>query len=453
LRDPALVGALLDDARDGLLALDERGVVLEANEAAAEILARPRTQIVGKPFAAIVVEDERRAFETALSHLQAEEPARLRLRLGQPARRTTALLRVIPRVTPRAVSLVLLDDPASSRSHEHRTARPSSQLDHFFLRLPQAVVAIRPDQKVAFANQRARTLLGTEAVRVGRPPGKNRLGIDLAAIAERLVRIPMPLASAEVETADRRAIRISGVAADRDEPAVILLEDVTAQHRRDQPMREFIRNAAHQLRTPLTSIASAVEVLESGAKESPADRDRFLEHIRRHTDRLIRLSRGLLVLAHAQNGVRPRLEFVEIQPLLESLAASAHPAAGVTIVTECPASLAALGERDLLHEALAAIVDNAVKYTRKGEISLTAWDGAGTVTISVADSGPGILAEDRSRIFDPFHGTGADSESFGLGLAIAAQAVETMDGEIRTTDSPSGGTTFAIRLPSARIVR
>jgi signal transduction histidine kinase len=231
-----------------------------------------------------------------------------------------------------------------------------------------------------------------------------------------------------------------------------MFEDVTEQEHHDKVLREFLRNAAHQLRTPLTGIAAAIEVLQAGAKNVPAERDRFLEHVEAHSQRLIRIARGLLVLARAQSGEPLRLEFVELQPLLQELATQATPRAGVELVIDCDPLLAALAERDLAHEALAAIVENAVSHTHEGAIRLKAQESNGSVAISVTDSGGGVLPEHRERIFEPFYRPATSGEGFGLGLAIAAQAVRAMDGELEV-DEVEGGARFTMRLPSARVVR
>jgi signal transduction histidine kinase len=219
-------------------------------------------------------------------------------------------------------------------------------------------------------------------------------------------------------------------------------------------MREFVRNAAHQLRTPLTGITTAIEILQAGAKNVPQDRDRFLEHIERHAGRLTRVARGLLTLARAQSGEQLlRLEFVELLPMLQSLAADAETDRGVTVEASCPPSLAALAERNLMHEALSALVDNAVAHTREGTVQLVAREVDGRVEIDVHDNGPGILPEHRARIFEPFYRALEFGDGYGLGLAIAAQAAAAMDGELTASARPEGGTTFSIRLPSARVMR
>jgi two-component system, OmpR family, phosphate regulon sensor histidine kinase PhoR len=395
--------------------------------------------------------EERRAFRTALDRVTPAHDATVDLTLNGSEAPISVALRVIPRAAPRAIALVL--PSAGGRApatidKEESGFRP----EHFFHRLPQAAIGVGRDHRVAFANVAALRLLGRE-LRPHEPIENMQLPAELQAFIERLLTAAAALPPQTLELPHGRIVHLVGVPPTRDEAAVLLLEDVTAQQQRDRVMREFVRNAAHQLRTPLTGIATAVEVLQSGAKDDPADRDRFLEHVERHTSRLTRIARALLVLARAQSGELIRLEFVELRPLLEGLASTAQAAPGVTIETACPPTLAALAERDLVHEAVAALVDNAVTHTREGTIRLSASNCDGRVSIRVVDEGPGILPEHRERLFEPFYKTSADGAGFGLGLAIAAQAVAAMGGELQADDDADGGAAFTIVLPSARVVR
>jgi signal transduction histidine kinase len=104
-----------------------------------------------------------------------------------------------------------------------------------------------------------------------------------------------------------------------------------------------------------------------------------------------------------------------------------------------------------VEEIVAALVDNAVRHTASGTIRLTARRADWDAEIEVEDTGPGILPEHRQRIFEPFY-RAEPSEGFGLGLAIARQAVEAMDGSIEVSSGAGGGTRFLVRLPSARVV-
>jgi two-component system, OmpR family, phosphate regulon sensor histidine kinase PhoR len=446
-----LLRDLLDDAREGLLALDEHGAILEANEAAARFLKRERRHLLGKPFAAFVPLDRRRLYRHNLALTLRGEPTGIELPLGPDGLQSTVSMRLMLRSEPPRIAVALVSGAVHTRERPEHV--DSTRPEDFFVRLPFAVVGLRSDLVVAFANPRALSLLGAEAVRVGRPLGVARIPIDLRQLGGNVVSRPTHFSESPIELPDGRTLRVTGIPPHKGQAGVLMLEDVSAQHRHDRVMREFVRNAAHQLRTPLTGITTAVEVLQSGAKNVPDDRDRFLEHIERHAGRLTRIARGLLVLARAQSGEQIlRLEFVELQPLLQSLAADAEPAHGVTVEASCPPSLAALAEPNLVHEALSALVDNAVEHTRQGAVRLLAQEVDGRVEIDVLDNGPGILPEHQGRIFEPFYRTLELGDGFGLGLAIAAQAAEAMDGELRAAASPDGGTRFTIRLPSARVM-
>jgi signal transduction histidine kinase len=256
-----------------------------------------------------------------------------------------------------------------------------------------------------------------------------------------------------VQVADGRAFRVHGLAASDADPAVLFVEDVSDEVQHDRVMREFLRNAAHQLRTPLAGITAAIETLQSGAKELPAERDRFLGHVQTHANRLSRIARGLLVLARAEIGETLALDVVQLGPLLDDLVSEAEPGEGVALRGRYAAGLAALAAPDLLREALAALVDNAIFHTESGEIVVGARQSEGKVVVTVADSGPGIPPEFHARIFQPFFRLGGTGEGFGLGLAIAAQAVQAMHGQIDVSSKVGAGATFIVSLPSATVAR
>jgi len=310
------------------------------------------------------------------------------------------------------------------------------------------VIEIDDALHVASANDRARDLLGESAVRTGQPFAVE----PLRALAERLVSTGLAEAPTSVESGDGRTLRAIGIPAHAGEPAVLLIEDVTGEQRHDRVRLEFVRNAAHQLRTPLTGIVAAVEVLQAGAKEIPQERDRFLDHIEGHAARLSRMAHGLLVLARLQAGEVAQPKRVEVKPVLDALAGDAVSGEGVEVLTDCTPGLAALAERDLLREALAALLENALAHTHAGRVSLRAWETDGRVAIEISDSGGGIAPADHARIFDPFYRSSPTGEGFGLGLAIAAQAVGAMGGEIEAANA-DGGARFTVRLPSAGTAR
>ena len=260
----------------------------------------------------------------------------------------------------------------------------------------------------------------------------------------------------EVVRDDGRAARLSlsgGPVRDVDGQItafVLHVHDVTERERRERAQRDFVTHAAHELQTPLTAIMTAIEVLQSGAKEVPDERDRFLGHIEAECDRLGRLVRALLVLARAQvaGGATPQTA-IPLRPLLDEVALSLRPARGIEVRVRCPDGLAALGTPELLAQAIANLAANAAKHTSEGWIRLSGARRNGGVAIEVADTGTGLPAGVEERVFERFfRGGRRDREGFGLGLAIVREAVSAMGGDVNLRPRRNGGTVATIRLPA-----
>jgi PAS domain S-box-containing protein len=236
--------------------------------------------------------------------------------------------------------------------------------------------------------------------------------------------------------------------------AVSLFQDVTERETRRRAAGEFIANAAHELRTPLAAIVSGIDILESGAKHQPEERDRFLAHISREAERLVRLTRGLLLLARVQSGTEAaRVEIVRLAPLLADVAGSLRVGPNVRITTRCGPQTAAVANPGLLEQALTSVAGNAARYTSEGRIVLSARRARRTVRIRVRDTGRGMSPEVARRAGERFfRGESPGSGGFGLGLSIARQAIEAMGGTLHLQSRPGVGTTVEMKLPGAEIV-
>jgi signal transduction histidine kinase len=255
-----------------------------------------------------------------------------------------------------------------------------------------------------------------------------------------------------VETSDDRTLQIVGLPPlAGDETAVLVIADLTAEEERSRSQREFVANAAHQLRTPLTTILTAVEVLRDGADADPEARSRFLDHVEREASRLARLTRALLVLARAQvREEAPRSEQLRVLDLLDAVAGAVRPQDGVSIEVSCPADLIAFGELDLMEQALVNVVENSAKHTAEGVIRLSGRRQGNQTAVEIEDSGCGMDSQTRQRAFDRFYrGNARERNGFGLGLAIVREAVETMGGSVSIESALGRGTTTRILLPSA----
>jgi signal transduction histidine kinase/HAMP domain-containing protein len=319
-------------------------------------------------------------------------------------------------------------------------------------RLHEGVLTIDQDLVVHFANTEARRLLGGR-LREGDALPEPWHGFGLREFAQRLFEERATVTQVHVTPDEQHAYGVVGIPSQPETDwALLVVDDLTEQERRELAEREFVSNAAHELRTPLTTIIGAVEVLQAGAKEDPVSRDRFLGHIERESGRLARLARAMLTLARAHSGQeQPRVEAVELAPLLREVAAALQPHAGVAVDVEAPEGLSVDANPDLLEQTLRNLGENAAKHTARGFIALRAYGDGSTVTVEVEDSGPGIRPEVQRHVFDRFYRGERDDHGFGLGLAIVRESVRTLGGRIELDSSPGHGTVFRILLAPARV--
>jgi two-component system, OmpR family, sensor histidine kinase SenX3 len=327
-----------------------------------------------------------------------------------------------------------------------RSALPTSVL----YELPSCVLIFDAAGHLRLATRRAEELLGLSSNEIAAGLSDSETSKPGAVIVSKIVSSELadPI-RLELERPDESCAEIEARVTRVGGSTIVSLEDVSTRERRERAERDFVTNAAHELQTPLAAIASAVQVLQAGAKDSVDHRDRFLAHIEVACRRLERLARALLVLARAQTGVeRPRQEIVAVAVLLSSVADGLAP--GRTVDVDCEADVAVLANRPLLEQALANLGQNAAKHSQ-GPIVLAGKRSDQSVCIQVRDNGGGISEADRERIFERFYRGEAPTDGFVLGLSVAAEAVKAIDGELELETS-SSGTNFSIRLPGARML-
>ena len=322
-----------------------------------------------------------------------------------------------------------------------------NRLERLLDRLDEGVVLLRRDLTVEFANGPARELVGADL-------GERPVGREVRRFAVEVFASELP-AQLRLQTDDERTLLVSaippGAGADT---VIVVLMDETQRERAERIRREFATNAAHELRTPLASIVTAVEMLQTGAKNDEAARDEFLDVIETEAARLTRLTRALLLLARAEaRQQEPRLANLVLADVLEHVAGGAPRPADV--VVECPDDLVAAAERDLLVQALSNLVANAVNASDGAQVVLRGAAGPeGQVEIDVIDHGGGIPEADQARIFDRFYraGDAAEGGGFGLGLPIARSAVHALGGTIELISRPGKGTTVRVTLAAGSLV-
>jgi two-component system, OmpR family, sensor histidine kinase VicK len=279
-------------------------------------------------------------------------------------------------------------------------------------------------------------------------PGRRLDGSALASFAAELVESGLPMQQ-KTTLSDGRVLMISGIpAAVESDAAILVVTDETGRERDERAQREFATNAAHELRTPLAAIVTAIEMLQTGAKENVAERDEFLGLIERESARLTRLTRALLLVARSERGeeaVAP--SGVWLRRVLADLAERIPLHPGVETRVDCPADLLLAANGDLVEQALLTLAMNAAEHTTAGAITFRGYSDEAGAVIEISDTGTGIPYREQQRIFDRFYRAGRSGAGFGLGLSIARETVRVLGGEITLESEPGLGTVVRIRVP------
>ncbi|HET6972653.1 MAG TPA: ATP-binding protein [Pyrinomonadaceae bacterium] len=238
--------------------------------------------------------------------------------------------------------------------------------------------------------------------------------------------------------------------------AVTLLEDVTHLREIDRLKSEFIATASHELRTPLTSVQMGVYLLlERAAGELTDKQVEILSACRDDCERLDKLMRDLLDLSRIEAGEsKPNFESIRTRELINDATKELAPqveSKGLGFRVEAPVDLPTVKvDRSQVERVLANLVVNALRYTKQGEIKISAQPRGNSVAVSVSDTGSGIPPEYLPHIFDKFvQVPGAATGGAGLGLAISRLIVEAHGGQISVQSEPDKGSTFTFTLPIA----
>jgi len=236
--------------------------------------------------------------------------------------------------------------------------------------------------------------------------------------------------------------------------AVGLFSDITQMERLERTRREYVSNVSHELRTPLTAMRALIEPLKEGMVTSEADRMRYYDIILREVMRLSRLINDQLELSRLQSGT---LAIQKANMALDDLVydvcdrysgvAEEHglELKVLTDFSECPMVYA---NADRVEQMLIILLDNAIKYTETGSVSVSGtWDQE-KVVLSVRDTGVGIDDDDLPYVFDRFYKVDKahSGKGSGLGLSIARELLKRMNEDIWVTSEKGKGTEFSFTV-------
>ena len=362
-----------------------------------------------------------------------------------------------------------------SRSFNHMSERLAAQFaqideDRQQLRtvlssMVEGVIAIDPDQKILFANDRAGELLDFNP--------RTAVGRHLwELIRQRPLQTVIQIALAEDDTQHQTlalnlpgarsfAVQVARLPGARPRAAVLVFHDNTALRRLERLRQEFVANVSHELKTPLAIIKVCVETLIDGGVDDPVFRDRSLHRMADQTERLHNLIIDLLRLARIESETEAftmeELDLGEVatrclersRSLAETKRMSLTP---LPPPAGSPPALVWIDE-EAADQILENLVNNAIKYTPEGGRVTVRWGVDGDrVVLEVSDTGIGIPEAELPRIFERFYrvdkARSRELGGTGLGLSIVKHLVGAMQGTVRAESTVGIGSTFTIHFPA-----
>lgn len=220
--------------------------------------------------------------------------------------------------------------------------------------------------------------------------------------------------------------------------------------------RQFVSDASHELKTPLTVINANAQMLERWAERDPVVRADSLRAIREESASLAAMVNGMLLLAKAESGDDvPRVPVALIE-IVASAVRVAHPRAaekGLALVFEPTGDPApsVRGDANLLRQLFTNLIDNAIKFTEKGSVDVTLAVVGDEAIVEVRDTGIGVDEASLGRVFDRFYRADASRDrtiaGTGLGLAIVRSIARVHDGSVAVARLPARGSVFTVTLP------
>jgi two-component system phosphate regulon sensor histidine kinase PhoR len=335
------------------------------------------------------------------------------------------------------------------------------QLQAVLRGMVEGVLVVDSTGAIALANRRLRELFGLRGEVEGRAPIEviRSAEIQKALDSARLSLDPVVL-EVELDQLQRRTLRVHAVAlrTQAGVGALAVFHDMTEIRRLEAVRRDFVANASHELKTPITAVRGFAETLVSQAVPK-ADRERYLKIILNHAERMGALVEDLLELSRVESSSIQSDErsALELEPLLRATLRSLDSVFSSRKHTVELGPLAVpkvRAEARALERVLHCLLDNAAKYSEPGgRISIRAQHEGAWVRIFIQDTGIGIPKAHQERIFERFYrvdrARSREAGGTGLGLAIVRHWVERMGGQVGVESEPGRGSTFWFTLPVA----
>lgn len=344
--------------------------------------------------------------------------------------------------------------------------RRESELAMLVQYLPVGVVVVNHHRKIKIANPAANELLGAKLI-VGEPLYANIGNYALSQMLEQSMKLHRnQQENIEFETpAGIKYIDVKMVFHETSAThfqIVVMLYDLTEVVQLEQMQNDFISNASHELKTPITAINGFIETLQAGAKDDRATLNHFLNIISSESKRLIALVEDVLSISRFSTGKLLEDEIDEkiiVNEWLEAEIRLMKPLAdmrGVKVVNQTTDDFEIRTNKNYLTQITKNLIINSIKYNKtNGIVNITAQQNETGWQLAIKDSGIGIPTNQQSRVFERFYRGDASrtqqiATGTGLGLAIVKELVTKLGGTINLKSQVGVGTTIIINFKLAK---
>ena len=250
--------------------------------------------------------------------------------------------------------------------------------------------------------------------------------------------------------ADGKPTKIVGTSQRIDERKHLENSLVAARNKAEESDRlktAFLANMGHEIRTPLNAICGFADLLP--VIDNPEDRNQMIAEIQSNNRKLLRIIDGLVSMSKIEAGAKSlMMAKVDLNQLLQQMADTYQPTTNLPIHVQCPLpELKIESDREKVLEILDHLVQNAVKFTTEGEITLSYEVQGNQVRVNVADTGKGVAKADQARIFERFVKLDEYIPGTGLGLSVVESLVKNLGGSVGVDSSLGVGSNFWFVLP------
>jgi PAS domain S-box-containing protein len=480
-KEQARLAAIVRSSHDAIISMTLDGVIITWNSAAELLYGYPAGEVIGTN-AELLYPEARRREEAALLQLVSRGES-VDQYITDRTRRDGTQVTVSLSGSPILDGAGHIIGVATISRDISRLRRVEAKWRAMLEAAPDAIVAVDPDGRITLVNAQTERLFGYrreellgQLVEMLVPPQARRIHPKhrMRYLAEPK---PRPMGAGIELSALRRdgtqfpaEISLSAIQTDEGELVAAAIRDVSERIRFERQLREknlelekankakdaFLASMSHELRTPLNAIIGFTGTLLMGLpgplNDEQAHQLRLVETSGQH---LLSLINDLLDLAKIESGkVEIMPESIDCRDVVQEVVQSMRPLAeqkGLSLVDALPGEeCIAVADRRALGQILINLVHNAIKFTTAGEVAIGLRRAAGgrPWMLRVRDTGPGIAAEERARIFDAFERSAAarkhGEEGTGLGLYISHRLAELMGLQIRVTSVPGEGSTFYV---------